>query len=343
MIISLLKQWNKYLEEFPSNKKDVYFTEEYVKLYESSSEQAFCFICKNEKHILLFPILRREFIYRDSIYFDFETPYGYGGPISNNDSDIFKQAALKAIYDFCVENCYIAGFTRFHPLLSNEVSFTALGDVVNDRDTVAIDLSLSEDEIWKKEINTKNRNTIKKGIKNGLHFVVDDKFDYLDSFIELYNRTMKKLSAENFYYFDNEYYQRLKESLGDSFLGVTLFENRIVSAAIFFYSKEYGHYHLSGSDADYLYLSPNNFMLYHAALELKRRGVEKFHLGGGTSSDPADSLLGFKSRFSQDRYKFCFGKSVFNKNLYKDICIDWSLANPDKAEVYKYHLLKYKY
>ena len=34
---------------------------------------------------------------------------------------------------------------------------------------------------------------------------------------------------------------------------------------------------------------------------------------------------------------------IFNPSLYDEICDDWAVANPEKAEKLKYILLKYKY
>jgi len=166
----------------------------------------------------------------------------------------------------------------------------------------------------------------------------------LKEFINLYDSTMDKLSADGFYYFDDAYYDNLKRGITDSFLGcVQNSEGQIISAAIFMYSGPYGHYHLSGSDKSQLAISPNNFMLWNAAIELQKRGVKRFHLGGGINGDEENSLYQFKRRFSKDTCQFCIGKLVFNPELYETICADWGTKNPEKAEHYKHHLLKYKY
>ena len=155
---------------------------------------------------------------------------------------------------------------------------------------------------------------------------------------------MDKLSADGFYYFDDAYYENLRKGITDSFLGcVENSEGEIISAAIFMYSGPYGHYHLSGSDKSQLAISPNNYMLWNAAIELQKRGVKRFHLGGGTNGDEENSLFQFKHRFSKDTCQFCIGKLVFNQELYETICADWEVKNPEKAEHYRHHLLKYKY
>lgn len=343
MEIEIARNWNRWLDYFQASERDVYFEEAYVKLYEDDHNEAMCCVCKENNQILLFPFLCRKFIYDGKVNYDFETAYGYGGPITNTVDPVFIERALKVFRNYAEENNYVAGFVRFHPLLNNRSYYGRIGTVIDDRQTVAMDLCLSEESIWAEEIHTQNRNVIRKGIKNGLTFIIDNDFCYLEDFLRLYNQTMQKLNADDFYLFKRSYYEHLVSNLKNSFLGVVSYEDKIVSAAIFFYSGKYGHYHLSGSDVDALFLSPNNYMLYQAALELKRRGVEKFHLGGGTTSYEDDSLLRFKGRFSRQRFQFSIGKTIFNPGLYRQLCEEWELKFPDKKEKYGRFLLKYKY
>ena len=308
MKILFTPHWNWYFSYFSNEQYDVYFKEEYVYLYETPTEKPYCAVIYENDSYMLFPFLKREFTYNEKTFFDFETAYGYGGPICNVNNESFWVAALRSLsQEFSNHGC-VAGFVRFHPLLDNYRKFDSIGKVIFDRKTIAMDLSLDENDIWMNEIHTKNRNVIKKGDRNGLKFVVDDAFAYLPQFARLYNSTME-----------------------------------VLSAAIFFCHPPYGHYHLSGSDKAYLGLSPNNYMLYNAALELKRRGVRRFHLGGGTTSGEDDSLFCFKSRFSRNTCQFAIGKLLFNETVYQALCADWEVRNPDKKEHYKYFLLKYKY
>ena len=340
----ITNNWNEYLSDFISEQKDIYYTEEYVKLYENEVENAVCFIYKENKNCFLIPFLRRSFIYKDKTYYDFETAYGYGGPIANTESIEFIENAWKAFYEVAKSHNYVAGFIRFHPILKNSRSFENIGKLLYDRDTIAINLKTTEDEIWMNEIHTKNRNVIKKGIKIGLRFEADYEYKYLNEFIDIYNYTMDKLNADSFYYFTNQYYIRLKECLKkNSFLGVVKYNDKIISSAIFFYNKPWGHYHLAGSRKEFLNLSPNNYLLWEAAKELKKHEIELFHLGGGTNSDENNSLLQFKKKFSKSLFHFEIGKVIFNEEIYNELCKNWETNNPDKKETYKHHLLKYKY
>lgn len=339
----IVTNWNSYFKYFSSDSYDTYFKEEYLKLYESSSVNAVCFVYEEGLNIFLFPFLRRKFQYNDIDFYDFETAYGYGGPLTNVGNNEFLEKGLLKFWEYCRINNYIAGFVRFHPLFDNYKGFSTVGTLIFDRYTVAMDLSVSENEIWMNEINTKNRNVIKKANNLGLEFIVDKEFKYLSDFIKLYNNTMSKLNADSFYFFNEQYYKLFAQTIANSFLGIVKYKNVVISAAIFFYSNKYGHYHLSGSDVNYLKLCPNNFMLYEASKVLKNLGVEKFHLGGGINSDEDNSLLQFKSRFSRSRYQFHIGKIIFNKEIYNEICTEWSELNPEKCNDFEHFLLKYKY
>ena len=342
-MIEFTEHWNKYLEAIPAHLQDLYFREEYVRLYETESEKACCFVYQNNDSVLLFPFLRREFQFKGNTYFDFETAYGYGGPISNDHSDTFMTAALQAMSEKASSENYVCGFVRFHPLLENWDCFEKVGRLIMDRKTIAIDLTGGIESTWMNEIHTKNRNVIKKGEKNGLEFIVDEDFAYLTEFEELYNSTMDKLEADGFYYFDPGYYDQLKNTIQNRFLGIVKHEGKVVAGVIFFYQLPYGHYHLAGSDKSALKLSPNNFLLWEAEKELTNRGVEYFHLGGGTAGSEENSLYQYKRKFSKHEYQFALGKMIFNPSLYEDICTEWAAANPEKADKLKNILLKYKY
>lgn len=335
--------WNCLFGMFRPEQTDIYYREEYVRLYENELEKAVCYVYTEEDKCFLMPFLRRTFQHGGQTFYDFETAYGYGGPIYNRKDENFIHRAWDEFTHIAYSGGYVCGFVRFHPLLVNIVGFESHGRLYADRKTIAIDLSGGTESAWKNEIHTKNRNVIKKGEKNGLRFIVDDKFDRIDEFIRLYNSTMDKLGAEDFYYFPDSYYIQLSDTLNNSFLGLVEYEDRIVAGAIFFYSLPYGHYHLAGSDIRYLNLSPNNFLLWNAACELSKRGVKYFHLGGGTSGDEGNSLFQYKRKFSKSEYQFSFGKLIFNQETYDGIVAEWERCNPDKAERMRNILLRYKY
>lgn len=339
----IVEDWDDILSLFSEEQQDVYYTKKYVGLYESSEKKALCIVCYESDKILLMPYLRG----RVQNYYDFETAYGYGGPISNTDDIEWCKIAFHRIHDYLLENKYVCGFMRFHPLLSNEmfvVEDTECIQVIYDRHTIAIDTFQNEEDIWKNQISSKNRNMIRKAEKNCLEYKTEYDFASYEEFIALYRSTMKRLSADEFYFFNDKYFCNLRRNLSDcSFLGTVRKDGKLICAAIFLYSKSYGHYHLEGGDREYASLGANNLLLWKSACEMHKLGIKEFHLGGGTTASPEDSLYKFKKAFSKNEKCFYIGKEIFDITAYNNICFEWSVQNQDKVPVYGNRLLKYRY
>lgn len=333
-------RWNEYLSEFRSEQQDIYFREEYARLYETEEDVAFCFVCHEKRNLLLMPFLRRNV----GRYFDFETPYGYGGPISNSDNEEWLERAISSMYECFVQEKYICGFVRFHPLLENQRFCQRKFEILRDRQTVSIPLDGSEEQIWRNQISSKNRNMIRKAEKNGLEFQAEYDFASTSGFENLYEATMKRVRAESFYYFPQGYYESFTNALnGKAFLGTVRQRGLLVCAALFMYSERYGHYHLSGGNRAGSSMGANNLMLWKAALEMKKLGVHALHLGGGTSPDVKDSLFKFKKSFTRNEKTFYIGKMIFVPDVYREICEQWRMAHPERVKQYGNRLLCYRY
>lgn len=351
MLFSIVNDWDYFLDVIPPEKKDIYFSKKYVSLYEDDKNTALCAVCKEDNKIMLMPFLRGKI----ENFYDFETAYGYGGPISNSCEVEWCSRAYRTIYEELKKRDYLCGFTRFHPLLQNvyltgctDQRETTRGDcgiqILYDRKTVAINTEMEQEQIWNTQLSSKNRNMIRKAEKSGLIYKSEFGFESFDEFIDLYIKTMKRLNANDFYFFDLSYFKRLKGNLKDSaFLGTIRKDGKLICSAIFMYSDLYGHYHLEGSDRDYSSTGANNLLLWKAACEMHRLGVREFNLGGGTSSDEDDTLLKFKKVFSRDLKDFYIGKEIFNGNAYQRITKEWERENKTLVNQYGRHLLKYRY
>lgn len=331
-------KWDHYLECVP--EIDIYYSESYVKLYERNDNLAVCIICRENENIMIFPILRKQ--YAD--YYDFETPYGYGGPLFNSGDEEWNHRALENMISYLKSQRYVCGFIRFHTLLENYRFCDNSFPVLFDRYTVCINTKDSIEAIWDEQISSKNRNMIRKAEKNGLVYQAEYDFASLEEFKHLYIETMRRLQADDFYFFDDDYFEQFCKNLkGNAFLGTVRKEGKLVCAALFMYSKKYGHYHLEGSDSSFPNMGANNFLLWKTVVEFHRIGVEKFHLGGGYNSDLDNSLLKFKKSFSRELKKFHIGKLVINPVVYESIKSEWKNNNGDKLEKYGKLLLCYRY
>jgi hypothetical protein len=331
--------WDKYLS-FMRNPKleDIYYTQEYYKLYENNGDGAGrCFIYRRDDKMVMYPFMINEIRgYKlDKTYYDIETAYGYGGPISNSDDKAFLKEFEKAFIEYCEASNIVAEFIRFHPLMRNETIFNKDIEVLHNRTTVYLDLASGVGSIWENHIKSKDRNMIRKAEKNGLRVVKGSDFD---AFKEIYEETMDKVQAGNYYYFNDEYYNTIKKNKSYILLNV-IKDDMVIASAIFMHFGEYFHYHLAGSKKEYLKYAPNNLLLWEAIKLACETSAAMFHFGGGLTNSLEDPLFKFKSSFSKTYSNYYIGKRVHNTEVYNYLINEWEKNNAKKAKI----LLQYKF
>lgn len=335
------KSWNKYLNLIQNNKKDIYFQEEYFNLYETENDFSEAFIYTLNEKVFLFPYLKRKIIFENKNIYDFETPYGYGGFISNTNDYNFLIDAQKTFFETMIMENFICGFIRFHPLIKNHTLLNS-NDTFEDRKTITIDLKKTIEQILYEQISQKQRNSINKALNSNLMFFIDEKFEHINDFKKLYHENMDRLSADKFYYFNDDYFENLSK-IKNTFISCIKYNNEIISSAIFFDNTFFSNYHLSATNQKYKGLNPNSFLLYKTILFLKEKGVTFLNLGGGYNNNEDNSLFLYKKSFSKDIDSFFIGKIVFDKITYSQICKNWEENNIDKINKYNNILLKYRY
>ena len=250
-------------------------------------------------------------------YYDWETPYGYGGPLSDEPiSEKTQEIFGTEITKYCRANNIVSQFIRFHPLLENHELLYKVIEQRYLRDTIFMDVSIDKEHIFL-NLDSKNRNMIRKAQKNGVT-IEEKSIDDIDEFINMYNETMVRNGAEKYYIFQREYFDYLK-SIGDNIrIFYAMREGIPISGALIYFNEWFAHYHLSGSKAEYRKYSSSNLLLYEVACWAHKLGIKKFHLGGGMS--PNDSLFGFKKQFNKNgRLPFVVGKTIFDIEKYNEL------------------------
>ena len=178
-----------------------------------------------------------------------------------------------------------------------------------------MDLS-SEDIIWG-NLTTQNRGKIKKAINNNVVIKHCLSEDILKEFKIIYEVTMDKDNADDYYYFDDEFYLSIMNDLKDNAdIFYALYEDKIIAATIILRCNKRLTYHFSGVLTDYRNVQATNLMLYEIAKWGSREGYKTFHLGGGVGSKE-DNLFIFKKSFNKkEAYQYSLGKKIYNKQLY---------------------------
>lgn len=319
-------QWDQLVKSFDTY--DVYYLYDYAKAFQLHGDGDPILFYYVDEYIRAINVVIKRDIERDKNFrgliqsnstYDITTPYGYGGFLIEG---IVNDVSIKKLNDeyssYCRSENIVSEFVRFHPVLKNSVMNKQIYEVVDLSSTITIQLE-SKYKIWA-DISSKNKNHLRKAIKSGVKVYWGRSPELIDSFITLYNATMKNNDAVQYYYFGREFYESIFEDLKyNSMFFYAAYENKIISMSIILMANRNMHYHLSASDKDYSSLAATNLLLYEAASWGCENGFKTFHLGGGLGSKE-DNLYKFKKAFNKnsDTY-FSIGKKIFDQDKYNEL------------------------
>ena len=317
-IYSILEseQWDACVKSFAD--WDVYYLSGYVKAFQIHGDGEPFLLYYEENGCRAIYVYMRRKTTLPGVY-DSITPYGYGGVLFEGCT---SEAALHAFWVAykakMQEEHTVDNFVRYHPILKNAIPMKIVSNVIDLGHTIAMDLT-SPEEIWD-NIVSKNRNMIRKAEKNGIEILHGKGMDLMDQFIKIYNATMDKDHAEEYYYFKRPFYESIHNDLYDHYeMFYALYEGQPIAMSIMIFANGRLNYHLSGSDFAYRSLAPSNLLLYKAALWGCEQGLKSFHLGGGVGSGE-DGLYKFKAAFNKNSdYQFSIGKQIFDQEKYDEL------------------------
>ncbi|WP_371017734.1 peptidoglycan bridge formation glycyltransferase FemA/FemB family protein [Pseudalkalibacillus sp. JSM 102089] len=324
------KKWHEYLNRL--EHRDIYFTPEYCEIHERNGEgKAQLYIYEEKENFVIYPFLLRNLntlphlktVIEDyGELYDITTPYGYGGPITNvkEKKRVKELLSLFSISfkNYCKTSNIITEFVRFHPLYQNQECYPEI-EKSYIRDTIYVDLTREYEEIWA-NYDTKNRNRIRKTRSYNLQIKHRNPQERSD-FLKLYYATMERTGAKEYYHFSEAYFDNTFELLKDriELIEVVCDKEKVVMSVIFMYGNKHIHYHLLGSDHEYLPLAINNYVVDYAIQWAKKQGFESMHLGGGYTGND-DSLYKFKKHFNKTgALPFYVAKQIHNQKIYQEL------------------------
>ena len=326
------EQWDAVVRSF--KEYDVYWLSGYVQAFQIHGDgEPFLFYYEGHGVRGINVVMKRDIAederFKDKIpkgqYFDFATPYGYGGWIVEGEG---VEGLFKEYQKWVEKNGIISEFVRFHPMIKNQEVCSTFYEVIELGEVVHMNLS-SPEEIWS-NIISKNRNMIRKAIKNGIK-IYNGRFPNIyEKFRAIYNRTMDRDDAEEYYYFSSDFYASVLYDLPQN---AQIFwaekGEQIIASSIMLGANGRMNYHLSGSLREFSTFAPTNLLLYEAALWGCANGYRTLCLGGGVGSQK-DSLFKFKRAFYKGELNHYFiGKKVYNLEKYEILLgIGAKIENP---------------
>jgi hypothetical protein len=336
--------WNcaiqKLREKLPG---DIYYHQEYFNLYTEGDGIAELFSYQSESDIFVFPYIVRE-IPNYVRWKDFETPYGYGGPLATTQNLAFLEQAWDSFDEYCQAQDIIAGFIRFHPFIQNQSYAERTNiEIVGERDIVITNLTKTKECIWS-EYDSAVRNKIRKAMNQGLHLTKEQGSEALQIFKRLYYERMSELNAYDSYYFSENYFSNI-EYLGEHQYRIYFAwqDSNIVGGALILLSEQFAHYHLSASPKKYQQLASNTYLRHTITIDLLDSNARILNYGGGRTASPDDALLKFKQSFSHDKVRFYYGKYLGNVSIYNEIRANWAAADPSLEQKWGSRFLCYRF
>jgi hypothetical protein len=331
--------WRALVKKNP--KADIFFTPEYSLTFAGTTGEtkrnfggeALLFFYGNEDNYIVYPFFKRRISElpfhrhippRSNDWFDIISPYGYSGPLAYVTDLILEnqlwQEFFSAFHEECIKDKVVAEFVRLHPFIRNHVPVQTCPDIEVRKRPAVIYMDLTLDETaMRKEMSKGNKSSVSKARRNGVEIRCSATPEEIDAFYRLYIATMERNNAKNAYFFSRDFFTTTFQLLGENVrLYSAWYKDKIIAASLFIYQGEFAHYYLSGSDAAYLSLCPNNLLMYEVISSAKASGFKIFNLGGGYVS--GDSLYNFKASFSKATADFYIYNRIHNKEVYDILC-----------------------
>ncbi|PNW26011.1 GNAT family N-acetyltransferase [Formosa algae] len=299
-------------------------------------ERLFYFTLKDEhnKTLMVMPFL---FIKIPSVvdgvtYYDVKSPYGYSGPIFNDDvtDDVFISfwTLVDAWYK---EHHVVSEFLRFS-LNGNYKCYS--GHLIPTLTNVKGEI-VSEDLQWN-NFKSKVRNNYRKGVSENLNIVfVQDASDQesIAVFHSIYIRTMQRINASIEYHYALSYFQNIIElSKNDFLLAIVYKDDVAISAELILISGDTLFSYLGGTLSEYFNLRPNDFLKI-AVIQWARAHEYKYYILGGGRKDGDDLYHYKKTFFPKDPDEMYFtGRKITNHQIYQKLNV--LLGTADSGENY---------
>jgi len=319
-MIEIIKDKKAWVEQLAMVELlDFYHTYDYHHLSKNDDELPILIKYTDGLTSLLLPLLVRDI--ENSNYKDATSVYGYAGTLAINIDEQFKKENFhKELNTYFNDNKIIAVFSRLHPFIEHqEAIHDGLGTITSLGKVIYKNLGDSL-EVQRAQYNRRLKTYINKSRK--LCTVIEGNIEeHLDAFIHLYLENMKRVDADESYFFETDYYHRLLSS-NDYKSKLMLCKHNetqeIIAGAIFIKTGNIVQYHLSGLDEEYFDLNPIKLIIDEIRIKSTLDGYKYLNLGGGKGSEE-DSLFKFKSGFSKDFKTFKVWKHIVDEKTYRNL------------------------
>lgn len=260
---------------------------------------------------------------------DVTSAYGYAGPLAFGPGldASFLAAAWQEMLGQWRAQGVVSVFARFHPLLGNHELAQALSGSVEGVDgvldvgqTVSVDCTVSDETVMADYARPLRRH-LANAAEIGYVTAEDVSWSDLPEFVRIYDESMDRNGAGDFYRFTADDFAFLRDALpGRVHLLLTRTAGEVVAGGLFTESSGIVQAHLMGTATAYLSTSPGKALLDGARRWARDAGYTVLHLGGGRGGR-SDSLFRFKREFSKRRHPFAVGRWIVDPAMYVELSL----------------------
>lgn len=304
---------------------DFYHEAWYHALAEDRGEgRAELIVASHRGHTMALPLLFRTIDRERTSAFgpleDATSSYGYPGPVGPG-GDVETKVTIElelAIREHLRARGIVSVFSRLRPLLSSTMRTADAGEILTAGATTSIDLRPTEAEQWT-NVRSGHRNGINRLRRMG--FTCTSRgIEGLDTFVEMYEATMRRIDAASYYLFPRSHYEAMLDPARGKMelLVVADPDGTPCAVGLFSIRGTIAQYHLSGASLEHRKHAPTVLLIEHARHWAAQNGAQRLHLGGEVGG-AKDSLYDFKSGFGTGRHDFQVLRWIARPEVYRDL------------------------
>ena len=244
---------------------------------------------------------------------DAESPYGYAAPVVTGSVD------WDAVRSELAQHGVVNAFVRSHPLQE----WCGLPEKQSSP-TAFIPLDGGREQAFAGGRCATHRSQVNRAKAQGFVADVVEAPSDLSAFRALYEQTMARLQAADFYHFADTSWKHLV-GLGPKLALITVRDAQAVVHAqgLFLRGPRFAHYHLSAR-SDNAHNAAGHLQFEVAADWAAANGCQSIHLGGGTTGSENDGLLAFKRRIGRGDATFRVAGLIADETRHQDLITRWS-------------------
>jgi len=287
--------------------------------FEHDAERPELFVLEDGDDVVYYPYVRRSletvsFADRTdadlTAYDDIVSSWYWGGPFASS-GDLCRTFA-EAFTEHCRSENIVAEFVRFDPNVENHERFTCLDPSFN-RDTVRVDLTQSEEEIWN-AYEGRNQRAIRQAQETDIAIEPTTDPDDVADFHRIYSNAMEAKDASEHYRFTRSFFEDLVVGSELGSLLVARYEGETIGGFIVAHDEEIAHHYLSASNPDYWDMRVNNLLYHEVVMYARETGRRLFDFQGGRPG-----VFNFKKGFGPGRGELHLARVVHMPDVYEDL------------------------